>query len=261
MRAAASVGAAVAIVLGGCSAAQVGDTPEPSRTAEVSASAQPTPNPTPTATPGTCNPLEYGGPCLGELLAGTYTTTLFKPSITYNVLDYWANWEDLSGSFLVVPPGETLEGVHADTSDFIGIYRGVAAAAANCDALPEPGVGSSSQALADWFTANPGLHASEPQPVVAGGLSGLVLDLTLAEGWTGTCPYAHAGEPLVPLIIGTGPASLHHVLNASFTTRLYLLDVEGGNIVIEAVDHPGGLGMANMDEYARWVDAIQFGAP
>jgi hypothetical protein len=247
-----AAGIALTLIVSGCSAG-----PEASTTESPPASGTTAGSARPSATRGTCNPFEDGGPCLGKLGAGTYTTQVFTPSITYTVTDGWGNWEDLLGNFLLLPPGETLEGVNGDARDFIGIYHGVAAMAADCEEVPEPGVGSSAQAMADWFGSHPGLVVTQLQPIEIGGLNGLVLDLNLAPDWTGTCPFAQAGEPLVPLIIGTGPAGLGHVLNASFTTRLYLLDLAGGNIVIEVVDHPGdeqGLG-----DYATVVDDIKFG--
>ncbi|MBA3800759.1 MAG: hypothetical protein H0X18_17020 [Geodermatophilaceae bacterium] len=82
---------------------------------------------------------------------------------------------------------------------------------------------------------------TDPQAVTIGGLEGVVTDIGLADGFTGTCPYAHNGEPLVPLVVGTGLAGLHHVVNGSFTARLYLLAAPTGEtIAIEVIDHAGG---------------------
>ena len=103
----------------------------------------------------------------------------------------------------------------------------------------EPGVERSSSALARWFSHHPGLVTTDPEPTSVGGLDGMVVDISLRPDSAKTCPYAHAGEALVPLIIGDGPAGLHHLINASFTTRLYLLDLGSSNVVIEVVDHPG----------------------
>jgi len=93
------------VVLAGCSA-------DPSTTASDRATPSSPSTPTLTSSPGTtpttCNPLEDGGPCLGELAPGTYMTTVFTPRITYTVTEGWANWEDLPGQVLLVPPGEKL---------------------------------------------------------------------------------------------------------------------------------------------------------
>ena len=54
---------------------------------------------------------------------------------------------------------------------------------------------------------------TEPTPVDLGGLTGVVFDVALAAGYEEGCPYPGAeGIPMVPLIIGAGPASLHHVV-------------------------------------------------
>jgi len=146
--------------------------------------------------------------------------------------------------------------VNNDTSDFIGIDHGVAAAAADCREIPEPGVGRSAKALAAWFSRHPGLVTSDPKQTTVGGLPGVVLDVTLSPDWTETCPYAHDGEPLVPLIIGIGPAALHHVINASFTTRLYLLDLGSSNVVIEVVDRPGD--DLALEDYKAIIQDLEF---
>jgi hypothetical protein len=211
-----------------------------------------------TASAATCpNPVEFGGACLGYLAAGTYSTELFEAGLTYTVPDGWGNFEDLPGNFLLVPPGGELEGVNADTTDFIGVYDGVAAASANCDEVPEPDVGAGSESMAEWYASHAGLSMTEPHAVTMGGLEGVVTDITLAEGYTETCPFSASGEPLVPLIIGTGPAGLHHVVTGSFTARLYLLAARTGEIIaIEVIDHPGG---ETLDQLTEVVESMEFG--
>jgi hypothetical protein len=197
------------------------------------------------------------GSCLGPLAAGSYRTSEFEVPFSYTVPEGWGNYEDLPGNFMLLPPSGDLPGVNNDTSEFIGLYDGVAPASANCDEVPEPGIGVTPEAMAAWYAGHPGLAASEAQPVTIGGLDGLVIDLNLADDHTGSCPYAHAGEPLVPLLIGAGPAGLHHVINASFTTRLYLLtSPTGETIAIEVVDHADGL---TLEELSAVVDTIEFG--
>lgn len=201
---------------------------------------------------------ERGGTCLGALSAGTYSTSSFEPTITYTVpTDKWADWEDLPALFLLLPPGEELEGVDADTSDFIGIYRHVRPAAASCAEEPQPDVGGSAAAMATWFRSLPGLSVTNDRSVAVGGLKGMSLDLEMRVTWKGTCPYSINGAPIVPLIVGSGDAAgLHHVIGAGVTTRLYLLDASGGSIVIEVVDHPEhGQGLR---DYGKLIDAISF---
>jgi hypothetical protein len=242
--------AALALLVAGCS--------QTVSSTSVPASRSPSAAPPSPSAPARC-PNPDGGPsnlCLGILSAGTYTTRVFSPRITYTVTDGWGNYEDLPGNFLLVPPGQPLEGVNADTGDFIGIYSGVAAAAANCEEVPEPTAERSAEGMAAWFTGNPGLDATS-EPTTIGGLEGYAVDIRLDPAWTGSCPFAHEGEPLVPILVGTGPAGLHHVLNATFAMRLYLLD-DGARVVgIEVVDHSGDLGM---EDYAAIVETLAFGS-
>src|SRR5580765_9003049 len=71
-----------------------------------------------TSTAGCPNP--NGGACLGPMAAGQHTTTRFQPQLTYTVPSGWSNLEDYVGNYLLVPPGVTLAGLQAETSDFIG---------------------------------------------------------------------------------------------------------------------------------------------
>src|SRR6476659_4891283 len=50
---------------------------------------------------GIACPNSHGGTCLGTIPAGTYTTTTFRPPITYTIPQRWTNGEDLPGNFLL----------------------------------------------------------------------------------------------------------------------------------------------------------------
>ncbi len=154
---AALIAAVLSVGVGGCSSQAGGPTPAPS------------------PTPATC-PDPHGGACLGALDAGTYTTSVFDPAITYEVPDGWFNSEDLPGNF----------GLHRDVDDqsgvqggsYIGIYQDARAAAQSCAETPEPGVGTSAEEMMAWITSLPGVTASEPEAVNIGGLDGLSTDLS-----------------------------------------------------------------------------------
>jgi hypothetical protein len=72
-----------------------------------------------------------------------------------------------------------------------------------------------------------------------GGLQGSLLDITLAPGWTKSCPYSN-GQPVVPVITGIGSSSLDQGIEPGVKTRLYLLNSGTGTLVIEIVDVSGG---------------------
>ena len=165
--------------------------------ASVSPMALPS-SPIPSPSAAAC-PNPEGGECLGPLTGGTYASVEFQAGVTYTVPDGWANYEDLPGNFLLVPPSGTLEGVNAGTSDYIGMYDGTAPASANCDEVPEPGIETTPEAMAEWYVSLAGLDTTEPSPVHLGGLMGRVFDVALAKGHEEGCPYPGArGHPYGP---------------------------------------------------------------
>lgn len=90
--------------------------------------------------------------------------------------------------------------------------------------------------MAAAIAAHPGLTVTEPAAVSIGGLTGVMIDISMASDWTGTCPFLPE-VPWVPLLVGSGPSSgLQQGIRASNTTRLYLLDSDKGVVTIEAVD-------------------------
>jgi hypothetical protein len=202
-----------------------------------------------------------GNRCLGDLAAGTFQTAVFAPGVRYTVPPAWLNLEDMRGNFLLVAPGGTLAGIADGSSDYIGVYAGVAIADGDCDEAPAEGVEGSARAMASALADRPGLTAAQPQAKAVGGLEGRMVDIALAPDWTGSCPFA-PGIPVVPLIIGVGPAGLHHVAIAGPTTRFYFLDgatLRDGtttNIAIEVNDAPGG---TSLDALAAVVDTFAFG--
>lgn len=224
--------------------------------------ASPSPSPsatTPAATAGppvTC-PNPHGGRCLGPLSAGTYTTSRFVTPITYTVPDGWANHEDLYGNFLLLPPGSTVEAVDAGMADYIGIYQGVAIAAEDCASRPEVGVGTTPDEMAAALTARAGLRVTEPVAVEVGGLPGLMIDIAADTASGGGCVVPDLATPIVPLIIGAGPASLEHAQLDGFTTRLYLLEHDLTNIVIEVSDVTDVSGVTA--DYEPVIDSLVFG--
>jgi hypothetical protein len=157
---------------GSGSATSTAPTESGSLSAAASSSARPaTPEPSTTRCP---NP--EGQACLGHLAAGTYTTGVFHPAITYRVPAGWANYEDNPGNFPLVPPGGNLPGVNAGTSDFIGIYTSVGPPK-GCEDGVAPGVLPTPAGYRKWAAHKPGFRDPRFRPVSVGGLSGIVADL------------------------------------------------------------------------------------
>jgi hypothetical protein len=182
-------------------------------------------------------PNDHGGACLGPLPAGTYSTTRFQPALTYTVPDEWDNEEDLTGNFLLLPPGGDLAGVDAGTSDYIGVYTSV---------TPDPGCAAGPdsllpQAIAMCLAQNPTLQTTEPKAVDIGGLKGDVLDITATSG---------GGS----LIDGIPPSDFEHGIGPGLTIRLYLLEFGSGSLAIEVDD----VGSADLDSYSAVIEKFHF---
>lgn len=198
-------------------------------------------------------PNPEGGECRGRLSAGSYRTVEFTPAITYTVPDGWQNFEDTPGNFQLVPPHQSLKGV-AGTSDFIGVYAAVRAAAQDCSELPAASVPESPTAIARWMTRLAGVNATQPPRVAVGGLRGVVLDVSMVKGWKKTCPWS-GPTPVVLLIVGVNPSGLTHGLIPTLTMRLYLLRNGAHVLAIEVDDVPGG---QRLNRYATVAERIRF---
>ena len=252
---AALVLVAAASVIASCGSPAGSPSTQPSASAGASTAPLPSSSFVASTAAAVC-PNPHGGRCLGQLAAGTYSTSVFQAPLTYTVPDDWANYEDLPGNFLLMPPDTSVDEGDAGTADYIGVYDGIAAAAA-CEERPEQGLDRTPQAIATFLAGNKGIAATGPTPVTIGGLDGVVVDLRLADGFTSDCPFFEAA---VPMIIGDGysQASLHHVVGGDNDTRLYLLDGPNDRTVaIEVNDWKAG--GSSMDELDAVVQDFSFG--
>lgn len=250
------VAAALALVLGGCSAPS-GD---PGKEASAASSM-----PTAGATAHTC-PNPEGQRCIGELAPGAqYTTTVFQPRLTYAVpADGWFNEEDTPGNFLLLPPGQSLEGANAGTSDYIGVYTSIEPArfenADGCVIGPVPGIAPTPQAIVEWMSAQPELTVTAPSAVTVGGLRGLRTDVRVRDGATlPTCmdPQSHEKVTVFLLYTGVAPSSLDHGVIPGMTMRLYLLEHHYGTLAIEISDIDSA--PATADELTAVAERFSFG--
>jgi hypothetical protein len=185
------------------------------------APASPSPSPRPTGLP-----------------AGTYSSTAFRPPVSFTVPAGWVVKADTERYFELQPA----------ISDLVGIYlfRSPLAASQDrsCPDSAEPGVGTSSSALSAWITGLEGLQVSGPRPVTVGGLRGAELDVRIATGWSASCPFAN-GLPAVPLFVGPD-GGFRWVVAGTERLRLHLLDAPDGATIVVDVDAFDGALMADL---------------
>lgn len=243
------------LVLGACS--------DDRTSSDSSAAASTSPSQTPSAIPPPC-PNPEGGSCLGPLRPRTpYTTVEFSPAITYEVPSKgWRNFEDLYGNFLLVPPGNDLEGVNAGTSDYIGVFRGVlptTLTSPRCGADWPLGSqpGPTPEAMVRYYLAQENLVVSNVHEAEVGGRSGVVLDLRAAPG----VPLDHCREggtkvEVNQVISGIEGSSFDHGVINDMTMRLYLLRDQERVIGIEITDIHAAPG--SVDTMGRVVESLRF---
>ena len=185
--------------------------------------------------------------------AGTYTSAVFQPAVTYTVPDGWVLASDSAGYLQLRPAGQDLVGIH--------LFRGAVAASQDpsCPIAPAPGVGTTSTELVAWIRGLPGLAVSSPAMVTVGGLRGASIDVGIAADWTASCPFAN-GLPTVPLLVEPG-TELRWVIAGGERLRLYLLDLPaGGSLIVDIDDFEGSQIDAFIGQAAPIVKSLQFAA-
>jgi hypothetical protein len=201
------------------------------------------PSSAPTAS-SACDPIM--GTCLGDLTAGTYSSTSFTPKLTYTVPDGWTNFMDRPADFWLARTDDA--DINGYGPNGIGILRDFVAMAQDCSQQPASGVGHTAAELAGWLSGLPGLKTSPVRPISLAGLNGVTLDIRMAKGWQKMCDWS-PDKPTVPLFIGGAASQARRTSQALFegaSGRLYLLDRAGGStILIAIVDIPTGPSLAD----------------
>lgn len=180
-----------------------------------------------TAAPGTT-------PAPSALPAGTHTTAAFQPATTYTVGTGWAVATDTASYFNLVPVTDPNNSVH--------LFHNPQALsqAPDCPTAAQPGVGTTSLDLVTWIRSLKGLSVSQPALATLDGLPATSIDVSIAAGWTQSCPFAN-GIPTVPLFYGKD-AGLRWVVAVPERLRLYFVDVPGQGTVVVDLDSFDGTG-------------------
>ena len=167
-------------------------------------------------------------PTGSALPAGTYTTKVFAPALTFTLPSGWENPTDSAAYLELRPLDNEVVGIHV-FRDAVALSQ-----ASACPLEAEPGVASGASAMATWIRGLPGLTVGPPGLAAVGGLVGTVLDIRIKDGWKESCSFAN-GIPTVPLFFKP-PDGYRWVLAGPERLRLYLLDVPGGGTVLVDID-------------------------
>jgi hypothetical protein len=174
---------------------------------------------------------------IGDLDPGAHAAAIFRPfgggstaQLAFTVPAAWKAIDERDGSLMLSAP--------VSDNATIRALSNVSASAATCNEnRSADGVGRTSAAMAAWLTTVPGLVVSPPTTATIGGLSGVMVDVSVVPGWPPTC---------APLGIYTfsfwgsdeGGWSDRLALNGSAMARYVLLDRGDGSTLVIAVEAP-----------------------
>jgi len=193
-------------------------------------------------------PVADSGTCRGVLAAGTYTSRSFRPRFSFHVPGRWANYLDISGLYLLQPPGAKPPGTSIE-GNFIGLETRVAPEARDCQSHVDR-VRTTPAAIANWIAKQHDLVVNHRHGITVGGLHGVALDVSMARRAKG-CLSAGATTPAAPLLVGIGPSSFDHEVAPGNDERHYLLAYKGGTLDIQMVDTSGGGHLARYTAIVR----------
>ena len=244
-RAQAPLATLAAFVLAGCAAGAASPTPLP--TPGTSAGATAAGAASPTAPP----------PAVASAAAtpASAATVIFKPPFTYTAPAGWRDTDEKAWLLRLLPKGATNDDFDAGSTEGIDVVTGVRADLPDCSDQPDPNVGADPAAIATALAGRAGLIVTKKTATV-GGLSGFVLDIRLAKGWTKACQDGIVAVPLID-----GPTNYDQRMGASGMFRFYLLDLAGssvdqpGTLAIQLYDPTGG---TNLDSLSAIVSTFAF---
>jgi hypothetical protein len=92
-------------------------------------------------------------------------------------------------------------------------------------------VGRKPDQLASWLRTLPGVTATAPAPVSVGGLSGLMLDVSLKPTWTKGCPGGGSG-PNIQLFADSDGKEHDVSVHGDVPLHILLLDLGDGRSLV-----------------------------
>jgi hypothetical protein len=186
---------------------------------ETSASPSNTPSP---------SPVSFFGVPPGSVESGAYVVdSPFPARLTFTLPDGWE--KIVSGREAVAACGGS-----SPPGTCIGFWMADNVAVDACDpssgqAFPQ--VGPTVDDLAASLAANQAIESTDPAPVTVSGFDGVYLEVE--------APDAESICTLAPMLYWTGGGSERSLL-AGERTELWILDVDGARVVIEAAHSRGG---------------------
>jgi hypothetical protein len=223
--------------------------------------ATPSSTPRPTTTPPPATPLPIIGAtcgpnandaCLGPLAAGTQTSVLFAPRITFDIPAGWFNHADSAGEYYLLAPGSHPNASEFGASDAIAFEANVTLTPVGCAAQQQFDPSATAADIAAWMAGRSHLTTTSPRPVSIGGLDGVTVDVRLADN----APIECFPLPAVLLVHGLPPSDGYdQAILAGTAMRFYFFDRGENVLMIEIDDVSGG---DRLDEFTTVVNTVRF---
>ena len=156
----------------------------------------------------------------------------FEAPFTYRLPPGWV----LGGD------GERYFGFEGPRSTDVMALSSVVPARSDCSDRPEPGVGTSSDAMTRWLAKHPALDATAPVDITLGGVNGSWVDVRLADDWEQSCPNG------LTLVTGRPDGEESWAIAGNEKIRFYVLDVPSGDTVTIVI------GKASPEEFDDVID-------
>lgn len=156
----------------------------------------------------------------------TITSTLFRPTVTIDTPARWQKApEDDARAFRLTTNGNEATGTPRGEIEFRA-NPVIATNANSCEGLAASDIGTSVSEIVAGLSADPRLAVVTAGTVTLDGRVGQMLDIRLAPGWTGSCPWS-SGQPAGLLLTVPDPPGPFTGLAGNERTRVILLDVDG----------------------------------
>lgn len=180
------------------------------------------------------------------------SSAIFKPTLSVVVPAGWTAADDVR-TFRLIPPQTASAG-----RGEIGVMAGpfVRFEDPECEDQPPAGVGTTAAQVIETLRADPRLVTTAPEAVTVGGQSGQMLDLRVADDWTGTCGWSD-GKPAVLIVSATDTGPAFGTAGPA-RDRYLFLEVEDSVVVIDIGTPEGSDFEAFLAEAMPIVETMRF---
>jgi hypothetical protein len=202
--------------------------------------------------------------CLGPLEAGTHQSIFFNPFVPFDEWEYergvmtyqvpagWTNTSDFPHKFRLQPQERS-----GEPGIFMWSEARIVSDEQPCSTTTEPDFTPTPDAFVGWLVNHPGLETTEPEPVIIGGVHGVVLEAEVRAD--ADLPCTGFG-PYLPML--ADDANLQWGFEPQMRKRLYLLGLGDDRTVIISIEASGRDLFGNLiDEATGIVESIEFQRP